>query len=250
MIAAAKVVVETARDEGWLYGDSHSKIPCDDKKISCDRLIARTLWNMGFHDQREGGETCGTLDKYLVAHGFKKVTDKAKIKAGAVVAVRNKGESYICHVFLVKSYNNKTGVCTKYDTGSNERIREGKLFKAQLVEWSNREFVCAWNAPAYLASSTPGTYVYGGVDYGTVFNPTYYHTMYADLDKVFGSNSKKLFEHFLNNGMREGRQAYAGFNVYAYKQRFKDLRKAFGVQLPLYYKHYCEFGFKEKRPGT
>ena len=93
-------------------------------------------------------------------------------------------------------------------------------------------------------------HIWHGVDYGAVFNPTYYSKMHKDLKDVFGTDSKKLFEHFLKCGMREGRQAYAGFCVHAYRDRYADLKKAFGSDLPLYYKHYCEFGLKEKRIGT
>lgn len=250
-LKAAKNVADTARVDGWTYGDSRSRKPCADKKISCDRLVARTLFDLGFRDQRDGGEVCSTLDKYLVAHGWKKVTQKSDIKAGAVIAVRNKNHSYIDHVFIVSSYNKEKDTCSKYDTGSDIRIKSVQPFKnVPLVEWSNRVFVCAWNVPAYLASSKPGLYVWDGVDYGAVFNPTYYSKMHKDLKDVFGTDSKKLFEHFLKCGMREGRQAYAGFCVHAYRDRYSDLKKAFGSDLPLYYKHYCEFGLKEKRIGT
>ena len=250
-LKAAKNVADTARVDGWTYGDSRSRKPFADKKIRCDRLVARTLFDLGFRDQRDGGEVCSTLDKYLVAHGWKKVTQKSDIKAGAVIAVRNKSHSYIDHVFIVSSYNKEKDTCSKYDTGSDIRIKSVQPFKnVPLVEWSNRVFVCAWNVPAYLASSKPGLYVWDGVDYGAVFNPTYYSKMHKDLKDVFGTDSKKLFEHFLKCGMREGRQAYAGFCVHAYRDRYADLKKAFGSDLPLYYKHYCEFGLKEKRIGT
>jgi hypothetical protein len=43
MTAAVKNVADTARTSGWNYGDSHSAAPCEDRKISCDRLIARAL---------------------------------------------------------------------------------------------------------------------------------------------------------------------------------------------------------------
>lgn len=137
-----------ARTNKWTYGDSHSQIPCEDKKISCDRLIARTLYNLGFTDQRKGGETCGTLDSYLISHGWTKVTKKKDIKPGAVIAVRQTNHNYIDHVFIVKSYNSSKDTCDKYDTGSNERIKYVQPYKnVKLVEWSNRVFVAAYNLP-------------------------------------------------------------------------------------------------------
>ena len=249
--AAAKAVCDMGKERGWKYGDSHSAIPCNDGKISCDRLIARYLYNMGFRDQRAGGEMCDTLDAYLTSHGWTKVKDRKLIKAGAVVAVRNKGEKHIAHVFHAAGYNKTADTCTKFDTGSDERIQSKQPFRnVKLVEWPNREFVCAWNPPAWLSSSKPGTYVFGGVDYSHVFNPTYYRKMYPDLQKAFGTDTKKLFDHFIHYGMAEGRQAYAGFNPKAYRERYEDLDKAFGNDMKQYYKHYCEYGKKENRIGT
>jgi len=92
-----------------------------------------------------------------------------------------------------------------------------------------------------------GKYVNAGLNYSLVFNPTYYSNKYADLKKAFGSDEKKLFKHFIDYGMIEGRQASSNFNVRAYKNNYEDLRKAFGDNLPKYYRHYIEFGYTEKR---
>lgn len=97
------------------------------------------------------------------------------------------------------------------------------------------------------ASSASNKYVYNGVDYSLVFDPTYYASKYSDLKKAFGNNSTALFNHFKIYGMKEGRQGSANFNVIAYKNRYTDLQKAFGNNLPDYYKHYCQFGAKEER---
>jgi hypothetical protein len=96
-------------------------------------------------------------------------------------------------------------------------------------------------------TSSTKKYVSNGVDYTLVFNPTYYANKYADLKKAFGADEKKLFNHFLNYGMKEARQACATFNVTVYKNTYADLRKAFGNNLPAYYKHYVQFGHKEGR---
>lgn len=90
-------------------------------------------------------------------------------------------------------------------------------------------------------------YMYNGLDYSLVFNPTYYANKYSDLKKAFGSNSTSLFNHFKTYGLKEGRQASSNFNVVAYKNRYADLRKLFGNNLPDYYKHYIEYGKKENR---
>lgn len=97
--------------------------------------------------------------------------------------------------------------------------------------------------------SIPANYIYNGVDYSYVFNPTYYADKYADLKKAFGTDAQKLFAHFISNGMGECRQANADFNVIVYKNDAKnaDLVKAFGTNMPMYYMHYCVVGRSEPR---
>ena len=89
--------------------------------------------------------------------------------------------------------------------------------------------------------------VYNGVDYQAVFDPFYYLDTYADLRAAFGDNQQLAFNHFLNNGMKEGRRGIDGFNVYAYANRYPDLQKVFGSDLSKYYKHYATNGKREKR---
>ena len=105
------------------------------------------------------------------------------------------------------------------------------------------------NAPS--SSTTPQSssvkFLHGGIDYSPVFNPTYYANKYADLKAAFGTDVNKLFSHFINNGMKEARQAISTFNVTAYKNRYADLQKAFGNDLPAYYRHYITNGKSEGR---
>lgn len=98
----------------------------------------------------------------------------------------------------------------------------------------------------YSGGITP-VYMYMGVDFSPVFNPTYYANKYADLEEAFGHNDSALWLHFITYGMNEARQASENFNVYIYKDRYEDLRNAFGDNLPLYYWHYCAFGINEGR---
>ena len=96
-------------------------------------------------------------------------------------------------------------------------------------------------------SSTTSSFVHNGLDYSLVFDPMYYTNRYGDLKKAFGTDSKKLFKHFLDYGMREGRVASAKFNVQVYKRRYLDLQNAFGNDLPKYYEHYIRYGKLENR---
>ena len=254
---ALQAVVDTGREENWTYGDSESVYPCADKLCSCDRSIFRALYDLGFKDQRDGGEVCGTLDAWLQGHGWKKVTDKAKI----VVAVRYTNHNYIDHVFTVVSYDPKTGICTKYDTGSTQQIRSKQPFRSvPLLSWGpSRIFVAAYNPPAMNplepeykedTSGITGATTYNGVDYSAVYAYSYYRKRYADLQAAFGNDKAKYFKHFIEHGMNECRQARSTFNPKKYRVRYKDLDKAFGDNWPLYYKHYCQRGKKENRKAT
>ena len=256
-LAAVKNVCDKARKSGWKYGDSRTTPPCADKTISCDRMVSRALYDLGFTDQRAGGEVCTSLPTWLVSHGWKAVYGIESIKPGAVVAVRKRYHSYIDDVFVVASYDPKTGICAKYDCGSQSRINAVQPYKnVQLLEWPDRVYVDAWNPPSVLSpAQDPGDtedtgMVYNGVDYAPVFDAAYYSKKYSDLRKAFGSDQRKLFEHFCKYGMREGRQACAAFNVRAYRSRYADLKKAYGNDLPGYYRHFCLYGKREGRKAT
>ncbi|MBQ6550880.1 MAG: GBS Bsp-like repeat-containing protein, partial [Lachnospiraceae bacterium] len=94
-----------------------------------------------------------------------------------------------------------------------------------------------------------GIYVYNGLDYAPVFNPDYYLSKYPDLKAAFGTNTWAAFEHFIQYGISEGRQATAAFSVTAYRDRYADLQNAFGSNLMLYVQHYLTNGIYENRNG-
>ena len=102
---------------------------------------------------------------------------------------------------------------------------------------------------AIVVSGNPRAFVpvYKNVDYSAVFDAKYYAQKYEDIRNVIGTDAYKLFYHFTEFGMNEGRQGNAEFNVKKYKKNYEDLQNAFGNDLPKYYKHYCEFGKKEGR---
>ena len=97
-----------------------------------------------------------------------------------------------------------------------------------------------------LGISTFSTW-YNGVNYAAVYEPGYYKIHNPDASRAFGGNSDSLIRHFINNGMSEGRQANASFDVKAYMNRYVDLRNAFGDDLKSYYMHYINSGKKENR---
>ena len=55
-----------------------------------------------------------------------------------------------------------------------------------------------------VTAPAQGTYVYEGIDYSAVFNPTYYRSKYSDLA---GMSDAALLQHFAKTGLNEGRRA-------------------------------------------
>ncbi|MCR5143840.1 MAG: hypothetical protein K6B67_00865 [Lachnospiraceae bacterium] len=88
---------------------------------------------------------------------------------------------------------------------------------------------------------------YNGIDYSAVYDMHYYLAHNKDVANVYGDDDVALLRHFVNNGMKEGRQAVSTFNVISYKNLYPDLRGAYGNNLPAYYLHYINYGRREGR---
>lgn len=118
---AVKSVQEYARTHNYIYGDSQSTVPTADKKISCDRLVSKALWDMGYTDQPKGGLAFRhDVDAWFKKHGLKKSTKFADIKAGSILVVMNPSGSSR-HMFVVAKKSGKN--YSRYDCGSLEWIR-------------------------------------------------------------------------------------------------------------------------------
>lgn len=164
-LEAVKKVYLLAHNNNYTYGDSTATPPCSDKKISCDRLASRALYNLGMTDQRKGGEVVATLPAWCANHGFTKITSKAKLQGGDIVwvddAAHSSSPNWKWHVFVITSYDSKTGMVHKYDMGSNDRIRASQPFYTQLEEWGSGKLFKFAYRPPYARQSGPldGTYV-------------------------------------------------------------------------------------------
>lgn len=86
--------------------------------------------------------------------------------------------------------------------------------------------------------------------YRAVFDASYYYNTYPDVAAAFGMNEAKLFDHFVNYGVKEGRSASAEFNPQAYRQRYADLQQAFGNNMASYCTHYINYGRNEGRNAS
>ncbi len=80
-----------------------------------------------------------------------------------------------------------------------------------------------------------------------VFDAKYYAETYPDVVAVLGNDPVKLLNHYINNGIKEGRDASATFNVSFYALTNPDLSAAFGENMGAYINHYVTHGMAEKR---
>lgn len=86
--------------------------------------------------------------------------------------------------------------------------------------------------------------------YSCVFNATYYLAHNADVAEVYGTSKTAAITHFIECGMKEGRQGSPYFNVNYYRGKYSDLREVFGDDLQSYYLHYIRYGKDEGRRGS
>ncbi len=90
--------------------------------------------------------------------------------------------------------------------------------------------------PGAAAVST--TY-YAGHDWSAVYDYEYYKKNNPDVVAACGTNPQALIAHFVNNGIYEGRQGRADWNVYTYMSKHPDLVRVYGNDLSAYYMIAC-----------
>ena len=200
-----------------IHLNAYKKSAADGKIKGCEAIVYST----NSKDAIIANRICYELKRL----GFTNRGVKSRTDLGVLKGIKNGGANVLVEVFFCDDqddYNlfNKVGV-----DAIGKSIAMGALGKA----------------------ITDISYVKDGVDYSKVFNPDYYSNKYSDLKQAFGNDSRKLFTHFCECGMQEGRQAISTFDVSIYQANNYDLVKVFGGNIPLYYKHYCQYGYKENR---
>ncbi|MDO4647072.1 MAG: phage tail tip lysozyme [Eubacteriales bacterium] len=100
--------------------------------ISCDRLIARALWQardvneLFWKDQtpENGGHlTCGNEREWLTKHGWTcEANNPGAIQPGSIILVSHVGTSDYGHTFVVSKFDQATWTMDSYDQGSDDRI--------------------------------------------------------------------------------------------------------------------------------
>ncbi len=89
-------------------------------------------------------------------------------------------------------------------------------------------------------------WIYEGVDYGLVFDASYYIKMNEDELEPDMTDDEAL-AHFVNSGMEQGLVASRNFDVSVYIKLNPDLYELFGDDYEQYYLHYIEEGFEQGR---
>ena len=126
------------------------------------------------------------------------------------------------------------------------RLAFGKDLKSYYFHYMNSGKKERRTAAGVKVLQNPVT-IYNGMDYSAVYDYNYYNSKYSDLKSAFKGDDIDLLAHFVNNGMKEGRQASKKFNVQIYKNNYMDLQQAFGNDLKPYYMHYIQNGKAEGR---
>jgi len=92
---------------------------------------------------------------------------------------------------------------------------------------------------------------YRGINYSPIYDYRTYISNYADIRQRYLNDDVGALQHFVTQGMSEGRQASDEFNQLSYKSAYVDLRRAFGDNDPKsYYLHYLFTGKSEGRVGN
>lgn len=80
-----------------------------------------------------------------------------------------------------------------------------------------------------------------------VFSAKYYADKYPDLKAAFGYNEEMLYQHFLDYGLKEGRNMSPILDVKEYREKYADLDAAFGDNWDAYVEHFFDYGINENR---
>lgn len=137
--------------------------------------------------------------------------------------------------FNVNSYkNNNSDLRMAYGNDTEK-------YYLHYIKWGQSEGRVA------TGSNISGTTTFGGTNYSLVYNFQNYIQKNGDIFAAFGLNDIASIQHFINNGMKEGRLASDKFNVNTYKNSNADIKAAYGNDTEKYYLHYMKWGHVEGR---
>ena len=71
-----------------------------------------------------------------------------------------------------------------------------------------------------------------------VFDEYYYADTYEDLKEAFGYDKEALWNHFVTQGLDEGRNMNGLIDIVKYREQYEDLQEAFGDDILALWNHY------------
>ena len=82
------------------------------------------------------------------------------------------------------------------------------------------------------------------------FDWIHYASIYYDLSETIGANPKKLYSHFVNKGIDEGRSPSPAYNAHWYFDRNTDLAQNVKSSWRSLYAHWLSYGSFECRDSS
>lgn len=95
-----------------------------------------------------------------------------------------------------------------------------------------------------------GLTYYKGVKYSDVYRVGFYAKKYPELRSRFGFDDAQYIAHFVNYGMKSGKQGSSEFNPFRYRTRYPYLKSKYGNDMKKYYYHYINVGKAQGRIGN
>ncbi len=83
-----------------------------------------------------------------------------------------------------------------------------------------------------------------------MFDAKFFAEQYPEVASACGNDAKKMFDYFVTEGLENGLQPNANFDVAAYAVAYPDVANANGADVFSYYLHFYKFGSNEKRNLT
>ena len=201
--------VRIAYATGYAYGDMESAMTPYVVKLNSDQFVV--IW-----ENKDGYVETETVN-WIFVNGSGQLTSQVYSMTGCLSD---------CQPILFNGkivwYTTNAANCTVYS------------FSA-----ANSGVAPSWTAKQAIVNK--------GVDYSKVYDFAYYINRYPDMRVLYGNNPAGALQHFVTNGMAEGRQGCENFNPIAYKNNYADLRNAFGNDWKQYYLHFINYGYSEGR---
>ncbi len=116
--------------------------------------------------------------------------------------------------------------------------------EAELKKWDPTDMVPENPWMEYLGIQLE---VYEVRTFAEMFDAEYYAKMNPDVAALVGTDQAALYQHFVQYGKSEGRNATPRFDVRAYKSAYPDLEAVFQNDILSYYNHFEACGQKEGR---